>query len=115
MMVKFHGENPLVGKFELMRNGNWRVDSNQIDAQWSGKAIFAKGPLAVFLPLTPHPLSTSTLTPWSSMLMSTRSSPDRSWAFLFLRTRSTFPAEDLEHSTHLFFLQKIKIQKMHLV
>merc|ERR1712158_279711 len=51
MMVKFHGENPLVGKFELMRNGNWRVDSNQIDAQWSGKAIFAKGPLAVFAPI----------------------------------------------------------------
>merc|ERR1719219_360476 len=57
MMVRFHGENPLVGKFDFMRNGNWRVDANQIDAQWNGKANFAKGPLAVFSPID----TTSTL------------------------------------------------------
>merc|ERR1719350_1588059 len=51
MMVKFHGENPLLGKFELMRNGNWKVDANQIDAQWTGHATFAKGPLAMFAPI----------------------------------------------------------------
>jgi len=51
MMVKFHGENPLLGKFEFMRNGNWMVSSNQFDAQWNGKATFAKGPLAVFSPI----------------------------------------------------------------
>merc|ERR1712080_542483 len=51
MMVKFHGENPMMGQFEFMRNGNWRVDANQIDAQWNGKTNFAKGPLAVFSPI----------------------------------------------------------------
>merc|ERR1711874_64976 len=51
MMVKFHGENPLLGKFEIMRNGNWKVAANQIDAKWNGKAIFAKGPLAMFSPI----------------------------------------------------------------
>jgi hypothetical protein len=51
MMVKFHGENPLLGKFELMRNGNWKVDANQIDAQWTGHATFAKGPLAMVSPI----------------------------------------------------------------
>jgi hypothetical protein len=51
MMVKFHGENPLLGKFEFMRNGNWRVSANQVDAQWNGKSTFAKGPLAVFSPI----------------------------------------------------------------
>jgi len=51
MMVKFHGENPLTGKFEIMRNGNWKVAANQIDAKWNGKAVFAKGPLAMFSPI----------------------------------------------------------------
>jgi len=51
MMVKVHGENPLLGKFEIMRNGNWNVDATQIDAKWNGKATFAKGPLAVFSPI----------------------------------------------------------------
>merc|ERR1712179_531304 len=51
MMVKIHGENPLLGKFELMRNGNWKVDANQIDAQWTGHATFARGPLAMFAPI----------------------------------------------------------------
>merc|ERR1712061_538646 len=51
MMVKFHGENPMMGPFEFMRNGNWRVDADQIDAQWNGKTNFAKGPLAVFSPI----------------------------------------------------------------
>merc|ERR1719219_965290 len=94
-----------------MRNGNWRVDSNQIDAQWSGKAIFAKGPLAVFAPID----TTSTVNfNFDTMVLNAnvdKVAPDRSGASVFLRTRSTFPAEDLEHSTHLFFLQKIKIQK----
>ena len=51
MMVRFHGENPMMGQFEFMRNGNWRVDADTIDAQWNGKTNFAKGPLAIFSPI----------------------------------------------------------------
>merc|ERR1712179_593798 len=50
-MIKFHGENPLTGKFEIMRDLNLKADVNQIDAKWTGKAVFAKGPLAMFSPI----------------------------------------------------------------
>merc|ERR1739842_168407 len=42
MMVRFHGENPMMGQFEFMRNG---------------KTNFAKGPLAIFS----HIATTSTV------------------------------------------------------
>merc|ERR1711971_1026293 len=51
MMVEFHGENPLLGKFEFMRNGNWKVAAKKINAKWNGNAVFAKGPLAMFSPI----------------------------------------------------------------
>merc|ERR1711915_67508 len=41
----------MMGQFEFMRNGDWRMDADQIDAQWNGKTNFAKGPLAVFSPI----------------------------------------------------------------
>merc|ERR1712088_1054045 len=50
-MIKFHGENPLTGKFEIMRDLNLKADVNQIDAKWTGKAVFAKGPLSMFSPI----------------------------------------------------------------
>merc|ERR1719508_228469 len=50
-MIKFHGENPLTGKFEIMRDLNLKADVNEIDAKWTGKAVFAKGPLAMFSPI----------------------------------------------------------------
>jgi len=50
-MIKFHGENPLTGKFEIMRDLNMKADVNQIDAKCTGKAVFAKGPLAMFSPI----------------------------------------------------------------
>merc|ERR1712105_512801 len=51
MMVKFHGEHPLLGKFEIMRNANLKVAANQINAKWTGKDVFAKGPLAMLSPI----------------------------------------------------------------
>merc|ERR1712114_169776 len=51
MMVKFHGEDPLLGKFEIMRDGKLKVTANQIDAKWTGKDVMAKGPLAMFSPI----------------------------------------------------------------
>merc|ERR1719508_146781 len=51
IMVKFHGEHPLLGKFEIMRNGNLKVAANQINAKWTGKDVFAKGPLAMLSPI----------------------------------------------------------------
>merc|ERR1712080_356638 len=51
MMVRIHGENPMMGQFEFMRNGNWRVDADQIDAQWNGKTNLGKGHLAMFSPI----------------------------------------------------------------
>merc|ERR1712080_500971 len=51
MTVRIHGENPMMGQFEFMRNGNWRVDADQIDAQWNGKTNLGKGHLAMFSPI----------------------------------------------------------------
>merc|ERR1711874_445629 len=95
MMVKFHGENPLLGQFEFMRTGRWmptRLMPSGTDTPPLPRVPLLSSPL-----LTPLPLSTITSPEWSSEETLPRLLLVKSGDLMFLKRNSTLSVEGHKH------------------